>query len=109
MYLNTMLGLFQVGLFLSLKGRMALSVNADIRVTKRKGKWNGPLMPCPSVPDEMFLAREPAVVPEDGVRSRGQPSCQLDMRKCVLPGPCEGLMTENNGWGWAGLERALKS
>ena len=77
-------------------------MNADIRVTKRKGDvgWSPRAMP--------FHAREPAVGLEDGVRSQGQPSCQLDIRKCVLPGPCEGLMTEKNGWGWAGIERALK-
>lgn len=42
-----MLGLFQVGLFLSLKGRMALAMNAVIRVTKRKGEagWSPRAMP----------------------------------------------------------------
>lgn len=55
-----------------------------------RGKWkpDGPLVPCPSMPDEMLLhtmAREPAVGQEDGVRSQGQPSCQPDVRKCALP------------------------
>lgn len=77
---------------------------------KEKWKQDGPVVPCPSMPDEMLLHTGQRASCRAGGRDEQPGSAKLPTghEETRLALPCGSLMTRKCGWCRARTGRALK-